>query len=126
MDPLDYGRFEALTFDCYGTLIDWESGIVSALRRVLGPRGIEPPDDALLEVFAGFEAPAEAGPYLPYRTILDRCVRDVASHYGTAATDDEAAAFADSVGDWPAFADSTAALRLPPDAVPARRHHELR
>jgi 2-haloacid dehalogenase len=111
VDPLDYAGFEALTFDCYGTLIDWESGIVSALRQVLGPRGIEPPDDELLEVFAGLEAQAEAGPYLAYRTILDRCVRGVASRYGTAASDDEAATFADSVGDWPAFADSTAALR---------------
>ena len=77
VEPLDYRRFEALTFDCYGTLIDWEAGIVAALRRVLTPRGVEPSDDELLEVFARLEATAEAGPYLRYRAILDRCVRGV-------------------------------------------------
>jgi 2-haloalkanoic acid dehalogenase type II len=110
VEPLEYGRFDALTFDCYGTLIDWEAGIVTALRRVLAPRGVEPSDDELLEVFAGFEAAAEAGPYLRYRVILDRCVRGVAARFDVDASDAEAATFADSVGDWPAFADSTAAL----------------
>ena len=110
MDTLDYGRFDALTFDCYGTLIDWETGIVAAIRRVLAPRGLEAADDELLEVFAGLEATAEAGPYLPYRAILDRCVRGVAARYDIEVGDDDAAIFADSVGDWPAFPDSSAAL----------------
>jgi 2-haloacid dehalogenase len=107
---IDYTRFEALTFDCYGTLIDWEAGIVSGLRAVLAARGLEPSDDELLGVFAGFEAPAEAGPYQRYRDILGHCLREVAQHYGIEASDTEAAAFGDSVGDWPAFPDSTDAL----------------
>ncbi len=56
------------------------------------------------------EAVDERGPYLRYRVILDRCLRGLAARYGIEATDAEAATFADSVGDWPAFADSAAAL----------------
>jgi 2-haloacid dehalogenase len=107
---LDYGRFDALTFDCYGTLIDWEAGILAGLHPVVARRGVEPPDDELLEVYAGFEAAAEAGPYARYRDILGGCLGQVARHYGFEPEVAEVAAFADSVGDWPAFADSAAAL----------------
>ena len=110
MTDLDYRRFDALTFDCYGTLIDWETGILTGLRAVLAPRGVEPADDELLEVFAGFEAAAEAVPYLRYREILERCLGQVMAHYRVEPQEGEAAAFADSVGDWPAFPDSSEAL----------------
>jgi 2-haloacid dehalogenase len=110
MTELDYGRFDALTFDCYGTLIDWEAGILAGLRPILGPRGIEPPDDELLEVFAGIEATVEAGPYVTYREILGRCLRGVGAHYGVTPDDTDVATFGGSVVDWPAFADSAAAL----------------
>jgi 2-haloacid dehalogenase len=108
---LDYGRFDALTFDCYGTLIDWERGILDGLRPVLAAKGIDPSDDELLEVFARAEAAAEAGPYRRYRAILAGCLHDVAGAFGIAASDADAAAFGGSVGSWPAFPDSTAALR---------------
>src|SRR5207342_1522185 len=107
---LDYARFDALTFDCYGTLIDWEAGLLAALRDVLGPGGVDRPDDELLEAYAAIEAPAEAGPYLTYREILAAGVRGVARDLGVEPEPAEVAAFADSVGDWPAFADSAAAL----------------
>ncbi len=110
MTDLEYGRFEALTFDCYGTLIDWEAGLLAALRRVLAPRGVDPSADELLEAYAAFEAAAEAGPYAPYREILGRCLREVAARYAVEPSDDEAAAFGDSVGLWPAFPDSANAL----------------
>jgi len=107
---LDYRRFDALTFDCYGTLIDWEAGILAGLRPVVARGGVEPPDDELLEVYAGFEAVAERGPYARYRAILGRCLREVADQYGIEPDEPEVTAFSDSVGDWPAFADSAAAL----------------
>ena len=110
MTDLDYARFDALTFDCYGTLIDWEAGIRAGLRRVLGPRGIEPPDEELLELFARSEAAAEAGPYIRYRDVLGRCLLEVGAHYGIVPQDAEIAAFGGSVVEWPPFADSTAAL----------------
>jgi 2-haloacid dehalogenase len=107
---LDYGRFEALTFDCYGTLIDWETGIAAALRQVLGAAGTQAPDDELLRAFADVEAPAEAGPYRRYRDILALAAREVAAHYGVEPAEATVATFADSVGDWPPFPDSAAAL----------------
>jgi len=56
MAGIDFGRFDVLTFDCYGTLIDWERGLLSALWPVLDRRGVRTPDDALLEAFARFES----------------------------------------------------------------------
>jgi 2-haloacid dehalogenase len=107
---LDYGRFDALTFDCYGTLIDWETGIATALRAVLDPRGIQPTQDDLLEAFARYEAPAEQGPYLRYRQVLGRSLRGVCSELGVEPTDSEVETFGGSVADWPAFPDSADAL----------------
>ena len=110
MTELDYARFEALTFDCYGTLIDWETGILTALRQVLAPHGVDRPDDELLEAYAAIEAPAEAGPYRTYREILAAAARGVATGLGVDPDPSAVAAFADSVGAWPAFPDSAAAL----------------
>ncbi|MEW5991370.1 MAG: haloacid dehalogenase type II [Chloroflexota bacterium] len=110
MTDLRYGAFEALTFDCYGTLIDWEAGILAGLRASLDPHGVRPPDDELLERYAVAEADLEAGPYLRYREVLGRGLRAVARGYGIQATADEVTAFGGSVGAWPAFPDSAAAL----------------
>jgi len=110
MTDLDYGAFEALTFDCYGTLIDWEAGILAGLRATLGPRGVGAPDDELLERYAAAEAAIEAGPYRRYREVLGESLRDVAAGYGFSPTPAELDAFGGSVGDWPAFPDSAAAL----------------
>jgi len=110
MQTVDFGRFEVLTFDCYGTLIDWEAGIAAGLRAVLGPRGIAVGDEDLLERYARHEAAVEAGPYAPYREVLARSLRGVCADLGVEPTAAEAAAFGGSVGDWPAFADSPGAL----------------
>jgi 2-haloacid dehalogenase len=107
---LDFDRFDALTFDCYGTLIDWETGIVAALRAVLDPRNVHPSDDELLERFARHEAALEAGPYLRYREVLGRSLRGICADLGVELTDDEVGMFGGSVGDWPSFPDSPEAL----------------
>jgi len=109
-NDIDYGAFEALTFDCYGTLIDWETGILAGLRAALTPHGVGAADDQLLERYAEAEARLENGPYLRYREILAGGLRSIAANLGTTVTDQEAAAFGGSVVDWPAFADSAAAL----------------
>jgi len=118
MTDLDYGRFDALTFDCYGTLIDWEAGILAGLRPAVEAAGVGASDDELLEVYAAFEAEAEAGPYRRYREILADGLRRVATHYGLELAASQAAAFGDSVGEWPAFPDSAEAL--------ARLHERFR
>ncbi len=111
MAEFDFGHFDVLTFDCYGTLIDWETGITHALRAALGGPARDLDDEVLLAAFARHEAAAESGPYLPYREVLARTARAVASELDAAVDDDAANAFGDSVGDWPAFPDSAAALR---------------
>ncbi|HKX25021.1 MAG TPA: haloacid dehalogenase type II [Actinomycetota bacterium] len=108
MTPLDAGRFDVLTFDCYGTLIDWETGILAALHAA--HTGWPAGDEELLQRFAVHEATAERGAYRPYREVLARTIRGVADDFGVALTDDAAQAFSTSVGDWPPFPDSTDAL----------------
>lgn len=110
MTTLDYSAFDALTFDCYGTLIDWETGILAALRQTLAAHGVAPPDDELLEAFGRAEATAEAGPYRPYREVLASCLREIAHNYAIEPDDEVARTFGGSVADWPAFADSATAL----------------
>ena len=102
--------FDILTFDCYGTLIDWETGIARALRAALGDGAAEADDERLLELYAGHEAALEAGPYLPYRAVLAGAARGVAADLGAAPSDAAVQAFSESVGDWPAFPDSVDAL----------------
>lgn len=109
---LDFDRFEALTFDCYGTLIDWEAGILAGLRRLLTRHGLAATDDELLEAYARAEADLEAGPYQRYREVLGEGLRRVARRYGVEPGKDDVDAFGGSVGEWPAFPDSAAALRL--------------
>jgi 2-haloacid dehalogenase len=110
MGELDFGRFEAMTFDCYGTLIDWEAGLATGLQAVLRGHAVEATDEDLLARFARHEARLEAGPYLRYREILGRALVAVAGELGVEPRPEEVAAFGGSVADWPAFADSPAAL----------------
>jgi 2-haloacid dehalogenase len=108
--PIDYGNVEALTFDCYGTLIDWEAGLTAAFRPILEAHGATNDDEDVLVRFARHEATAETGPYRPYRDVLARGLRGVANELAFTPTAEESTAFSGSVGDWPAFADSEAAL----------------
>jgi 2-haloacid dehalogenase len=108
---LSFDDVDVLTFDCYGTLIDWEAGLLAGLRLVLG-RAQQPPDDEeLLERYAVIEAELEGGPYLSYREILATGMRRLADAYAVTPSKDEVDAFSRSVADWPAFDDSADALR---------------
>ena len=111
MSPIDFTAYDALTFDCYGTLIDWETGILNGLRPVLAAHGIERDDEALLEAYARHEAALEAGPYLIYRDVLAGSLRNLGEELGFTPSDEERQAFSGSVVDWPAFDDSADALR---------------
>ncbi len=107
---LDLDAFDVLTFDCYGTLIDWERGLLAAMRPVLASLAVDATDDDLLERYARHEAALEAGPYLRYRDVLARGMGEVARELGVEPSTQELAAFGGSVADWPAFPDSAAAL----------------
>lgn len=103
----DYRRFEALTFDCYGTLIDWETGLIEAFSKAFSGR--HDPDD-LLARFARHEARLEAGPYRSYREVLAESLRAIAQEVNASPTEEQVAAFSRSVGGWPPFSDTAAAL----------------
>ena len=103
--------FSTLTCDCYGTLIDWESGINGALGPWLRSVGIHSSRDQLLEAFARAEsAQQEATPGMRYPELLAEIHKVIARHFGVASNPDAAAAFGASVKDWPAFPDSAEAL----------------
>jgi 2-haloacid dehalogenase len=106
----DYDRFDVLTFDTYGTLIDWEAGIMAAFHQAL-PELAEVDPDELLERYGQHEAWIEAGPYLRYRDVLAAGAQAVATDYGAEISDDKLASFSESVRDWPPFPDSGDALR---------------
>jgi 2-haloacid dehalogenase len=111
MNGLDLSAFRALTFDCYGTIIDWEAGILGALRPILHAHGVEAGDDELLEAFGAAEAEVEAGPYKRYHDVLGDVLVRIARDRGFEPTVAEVDAFGHSVGDWPAFPDSVEALK---------------
>ena len=106
-----FPSFRLLTFDCYGTLVDWEAGILAALRPLLARHGVERSDEEILELHARLEAPVQAGPWLPYRDVLGRVVEGVGRELGFDPTTAERAALADSVADWPIFPDTADSLR---------------
>ena len=105
--------FKVLTFDCYGTLIDWESGIYNALLplRELSNQG-ERSRDEVLEEYAKIEADQELlTPAMPYSQLLSVVCQRLAKAWGISLTQEQANIFGASVPDWPEFADSVASLQ---------------
>ena len=136
-DPahLDPDRFDLLTFDCYGTLVDWEAGIIAAVRKAAAAHGaasgsapgsapataISPPgaatsgpspgDAAILSAFGAAEHVVQSERYRSYREVLALTLARMSGALGFRPTPAQCDAFAASVGDWPAFPDTVAALR---------------
>ena len=103
--------FKVLTFDCYGTLIDWETGILNALRPLLTRGTAERSRDEILASFARHETAQEAEtPDMIYSELLGQVHRRLAEEWGIAASEAAHRTFGGSVGSWPAFADSAASL----------------
>jgi 2-haloacid dehalogenase len=107
---LDFSRFEILTFDCYGTLINWEDGILSCLHRVLAAHGKDADDSTILRLYGDFEANAELGEYRCYREVLNAVVRKFGQHCGFMPTDEETRALAESLSGWKPWPDTIKAL----------------
>lgn len=107
----DFSRFEILTFDCYGTLINWEAGILNALHRILSTHSKDSADATLLELYGNFEQRAEQPPYKTYREILGSVVSQFGSELGFTPTADEVRSLADSLPAWKPWPDTVAALR---------------
>ena len=108
---LDFNHFEFLTFDCYGTLIDWETGILNALKPVLITYERDLSDDAILELFATLEAQAEAGEYKLYREVLEEVVRALGVQLRFRPGVREVRSLPESLKGWRPFPDTVSALR---------------
>ena len=107
---LDFRHFDVITFDCYGTLIDWESGMLEALRPFREENGLRVSDDQLLESFAALEANLESGDYIRYREVLRGVMRGLAMRYSVPMDRVDMDALAASLPRWRPFPDTVAAL----------------
>jgi len=105
------GDVKVLTFDCYGTLIDWETGILGALRPILDGHNLQVSEHDILELYASAEATIEQGAYRPYREVLRSVVKQFGERFEFHPTEDEMTSLAASLQDWPPFADAEPALR---------------
>jgi 2-haloacid dehalogenase len=108
---LDFSRFEIVTFDCYGTLINWEEGILRVLRRVLEAHGKSSDDSTILSLYGDSEANAEQGEYRCYREVLAQVVRDFGEQFEFSPNAGEAATLAESLPGWKPWPDTVDALR---------------
>ena len=112
--------FKALTFDCYGTLIDWESGMVEGLEPLTSRAGRVLSRDEILEAHGRHESAQQA--YTPgkvYRDLLPIVYRRLAEEWGVSVAWAECLAYGQSVKDWPAFPDTTKALQY------LKKHYKL-
>ncbi len=101
---------DVLTFDCYGTLIDWETGIAEAFLRAAGAQGVTLDREAVLETYAAVEPQVQAGRFQPYRAVLTAAATETARRFGWRISRDQAAFLPDSLPSWPPFPDTNAAL----------------
>ncbi|SAK82810.1 haloacid dehalogenase [Caballeronia temeraria] len=112
--------FDTLTFDCYGTLIDWETGIFQALRPLLDRVKPALTRDQVLEAHARHESSQQR--YTPgkrYQDVLAIVYKRLAEEWDVSFTQEECIAYGRSIRDWPAFADSADALRY------LKQHYKL-
>ncbi|MEC9376320.1 MAG: HAD family hydrolase [Pseudomonadota bacterium] len=99
-------EIKAISFDCYGTLVDWESGIKLAFRNLFLDQKISEDEDKLLELFAKHESDLESRlPIIPYFDVLDQVAQGVAKEIGADVSASKCKDFAESIEDWPLYDD---------------------
>lgn len=112
--------FKALTFDCYGTLIDWETGMVEGLKPLTDRVAHNLLRDDILEAHARHESSQQAWtPTKRYSALLAIVYKRLAEEWGVSCSAEECAVYGRSVKDWPAFPDSAGALQY------LKRHYKL-
>src|SRR5947209_7768509 len=103
---MPFESIRLITFDCYGTLVDWENGMLVALRPLLSRDGRRVSDLQILELYGEIEAGLEAGPYLPYRQVLAQAAQEICRRVGREISVTEGSAFAESLTRWMPFIDT--------------------
>jgi 2-haloacid dehalogenase/putative hydrolase of the HAD superfamily len=102
--------YDVVTFDCYGTLIDWEAGITRAFVDAAARDGVRVEPAAVLAAYLAIERDVEHEAYRPYRDILAETARRVGARLGWSLDATSAQFLPRSLGDWPPFADTNPAL----------------
>jgi 2-haloacid dehalogenase len=110
MGSMDFRPFTHITFDCYGTLIDWERGILEALNALMDRHGVVAPDESILQAYARLEADIEQGSYRTYRQVLRDVVVGMGDLFGFTPEASEVDHLSRSVARWQPFPDTIAAL----------------
>ena len=108
---LDFDRFTTLTFDCYGTLINWERGAALTLRSLLSGHGVDAGEAEVIDLFHRIQSRERVRGYRPYTEILADTVFGIATHYGCRLEPGEMHALSGSVGAWRPFPDTVRALQ---------------
>jgi 2-haloacid dehalogenase len=108
-NSLKFDRFKAITFDCYGTLIDWETGLLGAIRPLLRAHQRDLTDADILQIYSELE-PQEQTPYKKYREVLANVARGYGKRLGFAVSDVEAESLPESLRNWTPFPDTNPAL----------------
>jgi 2-haloacid dehalogenase len=107
---LDLTGYKVLTFDCYGTLIDWESGILETLAPYRSESNRNDTDDGILERYSAFESQAQRGGYKLYSDVLAEVMERMASYLEIEITEHEAGMLSRSIAHWRPFSDTVEAL----------------
>jgi 2-haloacid dehalogenase len=108
---IDGSDFDAITFDCYGTLIDWEAGLSRYLQPLLGAHDCHVVESFLFDFYGRTEAALQAGPYRRYRQILEAVLAALGERLGFRPSAQALADFPQSIADWLPFPDTVPALQ---------------
>lgn len=108
---LNFNQFNVITFDCYGTLIDWETGILKALRPMMKKHEVHPTDNEILDLYAQLESEAEAREFKNYKAILQQVIRGMGEEFGFTPDEADLNCLASAIPKWKPFPDTVPALR---------------
>lgn len=108
---IDFNKYEVLTFDCYGTLIDWENGLLEVMRPLLKDHYVSFSDEQILELFAEIETEQESSEYIKYKQILRRVFKNLGKRFGLEPDVVELDILANSIAKWQPFPDTIESLK---------------
>ncbi|MUL36833.1 haloacid dehalogenase type II [Gloeocapsopsis dulcis] len=109
---INFNNYQALTFDCYGTLIDWESGILGAIKSILSAHDVKIEEFDIIKYYSEFEPVIQQGSYIKYREVLKKVVQKFGDRLGFEPAPREIDSLPESLQNWQPFPDTVEALQL--------------
>lgn len=109
---IDLKNYEVLTFDCYGTMIDWETGVLTAIAPILSNHSIQLTDEQIFDAFSEIENEVEAREYIKYREVLRKVIQKMGDRFNFTPHPTEVDALANSLPNWQPFPDTIEALKV--------------